>query len=468
MAAEPAPDATAASTREPAAASRGVLVTLGLVAFTYAFQQMAVLPAIPTIEHAFHTSQAWSTWLLSGYLMVATVVTPAFGRLGDLHGQARVLLLSLVVFLLGSVGAATLPGLPALLVCRAAQGVGGAVLPLAFALTRRHVDDPQVGRAIAGLTGAFGLGAVLGFATGGWMAQAVSWRLLFGAGAALVTVGIVLLLRTVPRPGGSATGGFDLGGALWLGATSLGVLLALTLGQQLGWASPVPGLLLAASVAAAWRWVRAELHHEHPLIDLRVLRDRTVLFVNVGTVGLGWGRFVGLLLIPLLVSAPAVHGGFGADATVAGLYLVPDGVGTMVGGPGGGWLTRRVRPGLAFAAGLVGIAAGASLVAVGLGSPALILAGTLLLGVGGGVATQASSAVTTRDVPPEAAGASSSLNSTVRRFSGGVAGQVSTVIVAVAGGGAASSSGFAVAFAVAAGLTMVGAGFSAVADRSSG
>lgn len=437
----------------------GLLFTLGFVSFTYAFQQTAVLPAMATVEHAFHAAPAWSAWLLSGYLMVATVLTPAFGRLADLRGEARVLRWSLLVFLAGSLGAAVLPSFAGVVLCRAVQGAGGAVLPLAFALARRHLPDEQVGRAIARITGAFGIGATLGFATGGVMTEALSWRAVFASGAVLVAVGLVLLVRRIPVLPGGGSGRFDLPGAVLLGGASLGVLLALTLGQEVGWVDPVPVLLLVASAVAGALWVRTELRHDEPLVDLRVLRDRTVLLVNGATVGLGWARFVGLLLIPELVQGPGRgRYGFGAGAAAAGLFLLPDGLGTLVGGPAAGRLARRLSAPGVLAWSLATVAAGAVAIAVGSGSAPVVAAAALVLGLGGGAATQASSAVVTACVPPGDAGASSSLNSTLRRFAGGVAGQLSTVALAgLAGAGApASRQGFVVAFAVAAALAAGG------------
>lgn len=443
----------------PDRAQRWTVVALGVVVFAYAVQQTAVIPAIETIERAEHAGPAWSAWLLSGYLMVATVVTPALGRLADLHGEARVLGWSLAMFLGGSIGAAVLPGLPAIIVCRAAQGAGGAVLPLSYAVARRHLADDAVGRVIGVLTGVFGVGATVGFATGGVVAAALSWRLIFAAGAVVVAVGMVLVRRVVPRRDPVGEGTFDLLGGVLLAGASLGVLLALTLGQQDGWTSPMPGLLLAASAGCGAGWVRTELRHPQPLIDLRVLRDRAVLRVNVATVGLGWARFAGLLLVPELVQGPG-HGryGFGAGALVAGLVLVPDGVGTATGGPLAGRLAARVRPGLVFAGGLAILAGGAVMVAVGQGSVGAVVGAAAVLGFGGGIATQASSAVTTRDVPAEAAAASSALNSTVRRFAGGIGSQVSTVVLAAsaAAGAHAAAGGFITAMALAATAALAG------------
>lgn len=468
--------------------ARRIVAVLGAVAFTYAFEQTAVLPAIPTIEHALHTSATWSAWLLSGYLMVATVTTPVLGRLADVRGEARVLVVSLSIFFLGSVGAATLPGLPALIISRAAQGAGGAVLPLSFAIARRYLPEGQAKAVIAGITGTFGLGGVAGFATGGWMAQAVSWRSIFGVGAAAVAVVTVLFFVFVPREEGIGHGGVDRPGVLWLGGATLAVLVGLTEGSQVGWGSPLPVALFLAATGCGVAWVRSELHHVRPLVDLRVLRDRTVALVNVATVGLGWSRFTGLLLVPWLVSGPG-HGryGFAADATLTGLFMVPDGFGTMLGGPLAGVLGRRMRPGAVMAAGMTTLTGGALLVATGLASVPHVVGGAGLLGLGGGIATQASSAVTTAEVPEGTAAASSSLNSTVRRFSGGVGGQVSTVVLAAtaAGAGAAgataagasaspsatgsvsgSPEGFVVVFVVAAALALVGAAASLAADRS--
>jgi predicted MFS family arabinose efflux permease len=444
-------------------------VTLGFIAFTYAFQQTAVIPAIPTIERQLHASTAWSAWLLSGYLLVATVATPAFGRLADLYGERRVLLLSLLIFLAGSVGAASSPNLPFLIVCRGAQGAGGPVLPLLFALARRHLPNDRVDRAIAGLTGAFGFGAAVGFGTGGVMTQLVSWRLLFATGAVVVAAGIAAQLVTVPRIR-AVSGGrrFDMWGTLWLAAASLGVLLALTIGEETGWTAPAPLLLFATAASAALLWIRTELRRDQPLIDVRVLRDPTVWRINVATASLGWGRFVGLLLIPQLVSGPGGSSyGFAADATIAGLYLLPDGTGTFLGGPTAGWLSRRLSPATTLAVGLCLIASGGALIAALPGQPAAVLIGAFLFGFGGGNATQASSLVTTRDVPSGAASASSSLNSTVRRFAGGVGGQVSVVVLAATATGSASAStgGFELVFSIAAGLSLLGAAFSRRIDH---
>ena len=118
---------------------RLTLVALLVADITFAFQQTAVIPAFPTIEQDLQAPATWTAWLLSGYLIVATVATPLLGKLGDQQGKRRLLLIALLLFLTGSVGAAVSPNIGLLIVFRTVQGVGGAVFPLTFAMISASV-----------------------------------------------------------------------------------------------------------------------------------------------------------------------------------------------------------------------------------------------------------------------------------------------------------------------------------------
>jgi MFS family permease len=170
------------------------------------------VPAVYDVQQSLGASSEWATWLITIYLMVATVATPAMGRLGDLHGRRRMLLIGLAVFAIASVGAALSPDLAVLIVFRAVQGIGGAVYPLALAIARDTVPEQQTTRVASLLTGAFGIGTAIGFVGGGWLAQDVSWRAIFGAGAGLVVLALVAAVRGVPDTGDRAGGAYDFGG----------------------------------------------------------------------------------------------------------------------------------------------------------------------------------------------------------------------------------------------------------------
>lgn len=447
---------------------RVLLGSLVVADVAFAFLQTAIIPAIPVVRQDLGMSSAWSAWLLSAYLMVATVATPALGRLADLYGRRRLLLVSLTAFLVGAVGAALAPGAAVLVLFRAVQGIGGAVFPLTFALVREQVPGERVRASIGVLTGAFGIGTALGFGLGGLLAVQLSWRVIFAAGAGAVAVGTLLVARTVPGRPGEARGGFDLSGALLVGGAAVTLLLALTFGTELGWASPTPLVLFAVSAAGWVWWARHELTASAPLIDITLFRVRSVVLANLATMGLGWAMFCAYLLLPdLLGATPSRAGyGFGVSATVVGLCLLPAAVGQMVAGPLAVTLARVLGARRVFAGGLTLVAlALAALSAIRSGWPQLLVS-VLVLGLGIGFAIQTSSAVVTEGVGSEHAAISTTLNSTIRRFAGGLGSQVSVAVLAALTAGGSPTPGhaaFTVGFLVAAGLVAAGAALAGAA-----
>lgn len=418
------------------------------------------MPAVQVVQKSLGASPEWSAWLITVYLIVATIATPAMGRLADLRGRRRMLLIGLAVFLLGSVGAALSPTTGALLVCRAVQGIGGSVYPLTLALARRLLPGQRAARAIALSAGAFGLGTVAGFAGGGLLAHYASWRWIFVAGAILVAAGFGLVAALVPRTAEHAGGEYDWRGTVALAAAAICSLIALTLAVPLGWASPVTAVLLALAVAAAAAWAWTEARVADPLIDIHALRAPAVLRANLASIGLGWGLFSSYLLVPRFVLAQPAHAGYGlgADTAAVGLIMLPLAAGQTVAGPVAGWIARRVPARAVFATGLV-LMAGAlgwlSAVRSGLPETAAAL---LILGTGTGTALQSSSTVATQGVSSDVAAASSALNSTIRRFAGGIGGQVAIILLAASGAVTAPPfPAFTVAYLLAAALCLGGA-----------
>ncbi|HVV25360.1 MAG TPA: MFS transporter, partial [Pseudonocardiaceae bacterium] len=426
-----------AASREHTGAAGATLV-VAVIAF--AVQQTSIVPAVHDVEQSLHGTDEWASWLVTVYLIVATVATPALGRLADLYGRRRMLLIGLAVFALASVGAALSPNLVVLLCFRALQGAGGAVYPLALALARQTVPKGRANAVISLLSGAFGTGTAIGFVGGGLLAQYVTWRAIFAVGAGLVALAAVLVLRCVSDRTERAGGRFDLLGTVVLGVSAIALLAGVTVVVSAGWRSPLTIGLLVVAVVGAALWVRHERRSEDPLVDLGVLRTRSVAAANLATIGLGWALFGSYLLIPHFARVDPGRTGYGlaAHSAVVGLAMLPLAVGQMVGGPVAGWVSRQVPARLVFAGGLLFVAAGLVLLAFVHGGVPLVAVGTLVLGVGAGTALQAGSAVATEGVPADVAAVSASVNSTVRRLAGGIGGQVNTILLAVA------TAGFAV------------------------
>lgn len=271
--------------------SRRVTVALFAAVVAFAVQQTSIVPAVQDVQKSLHGTAEWSSWLVTVYLVVATVATPAMGRLGDLHGRRRMLLIGLALFGVASIGGALAPNLPVLICCRALQGVGGSVYPLALALARQTMPGSRSNATISLLAGAFGVGTAIGFLAGGAFSQFVTWRAVFALGAVLVLLAGWLVLRAVPEVGDRATGGYDLVGTVVLAISAMALLSGLTLVVGMGWRSPVTIGLLVLAVLAATVWVRHEHRTSDPLVDLGVLRNRRVTTANLATIGLGWALF---------------------------------------------------------------------------------------------------------------------------------------------------------------------------------
>jgi EmrB/QacA subfamily drug resistance transporter len=437
---------------------RATVATLSIAVAAFAFQQTAITPAIPTIEHELGASQAWSAWLLSGYLLASAVFTPVLGKLADRFGKRRLLLGSLVVFLLGSIGAALAPSLVALVAARFVQGAGGAVFPLALAIARDELDPEATRSGIGLLTGAFGAGTIAGFGMAGVITEAASWRWIFGAGAGAVLLALVLAAVAVPRSPDRHEAPLDLPGAALLAGGLALVLVALTEGPLAGWTSPfVIGAAVAGAGLLAW-WLAHDLRADAPLLDIRVLAARPVLLTNGASALVGYVLFGVFYLVPYLVEAPQRGYGFGAGPIAAGLYLLPAAVGQTIAGPLAGRLGRRHDPRWPFAGGMAMAAAGAAWLALSHAEPWEVLAAVFLLGCGFGAAIGVASALVTQAAPASESGIAAALNSVVRRVGGGFGGQISAALLAgsAAGGAAPGEGAFVLGFAIAAGLALTG------------
>ncbi len=125
------------------------LAILTLAGIAYALQQTMVIPALPTLQHDLHTTTTWVTWVLTVYLLVASVATPLLGRLGDQYGKERLLVISLAIFLAGSIGAAAAWNIWSLIAWRALQGAGAAVFPLSYGIIRDASSRPCSASAAA-------------------------------------------------------------------------------------------------------------------------------------------------------------------------------------------------------------------------------------------------------------------------------------------------------------------------------
>src|SRR5438876_10594001 len=206
-------------------ATLGILALAGLA---FSLQQTMIIPALPALQRDLHTTTAWATWCLTGFLLDSAVATPVLGKLGDQYGKERLLVTSLAVFFVGCVAAIFAWNIWSLIAFRGVQGLGGAVFPLSFAIINDEFPREKVGTGVGMISAILGVGGGLGLVLSGVLIDQLSWRWLFVVGAAAVGAAVVLVHRYVPESPIKTPSRLDVPGALLLSGALSALLLALT------------------------------------------------------------------------------------------------------------------------------------------------------------------------------------------------------------------------------------------------
>ena len=438
-------------------------VTLGvltLAGIAYALQQTMVIPALPVLQRDLHTTTTWATWVLTVFLLVASVATPIFGKLGDQYGKERLLTISLAIFLVGCVGCAAAWDIWSLVAFRAVSAAGAAVFPLSFAIIRDEFPPEKVGVAIGLVSAVFGVGGGFGIVLSGVIVDNFSWRWLFVVGAIAVAVSGVLAHRFVPESPIKTPSRVDVPGATLLSAGLVALLLALSEGEDWGWAGARILGLFAAALVLLVAWGLVELRVPEPLIDMRVLAHRPVLFTNLTAIIAGFAMFGTFVLIPNFVETKGLDYGFGASATKAGLYLLPSSVVLLFAGPLAGLLGRRLGFKWPLALGMLLVAAASGSFAAFHSHSWELLAAMPALGIGVGFAFAAMATLIVEAVRPEETGVATGMNTVMRTVGGVIGGQVGAALLTaytIRGTSVPSITGYEATFGVSAVAAFVGA-----------
>ncbi len=429
---------------------------LGLLAFAQliiSIDYNVVYVALPEIDEALGFSDHGLQWVVSAYALAFGGLLLLGGRACDLFGARRVYLAGLGLYAVGSAagGLATTPDL--VIVARAAQGVGGALLfPAVLTLIgTRFRDDAARNGAFAVWGTAGGAGMVLGSLLGGLLTQWFGWESVFWVNVPLALLTIALSLRAIAPDTEIPRGrSFDLGGALLATAGVTLVVFALVQGPELGWTDPSVVGSAGTGAALLALFVRVERRHPDPLLPGRLASHRNLRAGSLVTF-LYMASF-GALLYFLTVFFQVVQG---RGALTTGLaFLVPM-VGIVIGAQVGGRAVAGYGPRTVMVTSTLVGAAGAASTAVLLApsvSYAVLVPGLLVMGLGQGSGWTVMFAGATRGIDPHDQGTASGIASTSQQI-GGAAGLA--VLVAVANA-VAESAGVTGGLRAALGVATVG------------
>jgi EmrB/QacA subfamily drug resistance transporter len=424
-----------------------------VAAVAYALLQSLVAPALLTIQHDLNTTTTGAAWILTAYLISASVVTPIAGRLGDMYGKKRTMVVVLIVLGAGTLLAALATSIGVMIVARVIQGAGGAVFPLSFSIIRDEFPRPRVPQGIAMISAIMGIGGGLGIVLAGPIIEHLNyhWLFWFPLGAVIVaTIGTVVF---VPESPVRTRGRINPLGAVLLAAWLVALLVPVSEGATWGWTSPRTLGLFAIALALIPVWVRVESRSRSPLVDMQMMRLRPVWTTNLAALVFGFGMFASFVLIPQFVELPESTGfGFGASVTQAGLFLLPATIGMLVAGPVSGRLSSTVGSRVPLILGsLISCIAFALLAAAHDQSWEIYLA-AFVMGIGIGFAFSSMANLIVEAVPAHQTGVATGMNTIVRTIGGAIGSQVSAGIVTatLAANGQPTERGFTIAFAVAA------------------
>jgi EmrB/QacA subfamily drug resistance transporter len=441
------------------AASRGaqrvhpnvILAVLSLAGAVYAVLSSAVIPALPTLQHDLHASETGVTWLLTGFLLSASVGTAIIGKLGDMYGKQRLLVWTLVVLCAGTLLAALSESLPTLIVARVIQGVAGGIFPLAFAIARDEFPADRVAGSIGLMSAILGVGGGLGLVVGGLIDEHLSWHWVFWLPLPIMVAAAACAWRYIPESPVRAPGRVNWAAAALMSAGLSAVLIAIAQTTAWGWTGAKTLALLGSGLVICAAWILVELRSSNPLIDMAMMRVRGVWTANLAAFLVGAGLYAWFLLLPQLAQLPTSTGfGYGLSVVAAGLYLLPCALGMGVLGSLAGRVQRRFGARRALVAGAAVSAVACGWLAVTSRHPLAMLVSSLLLGIGIGLAFAALGNLIVQAVPPHQTGVASGMNTVLRTLGGALGGQIAATFVAAATlRGLPALTGFTTTFAMA-------------------
>ncbi|YCK35320.1 MFS transporter [Actinomadura sp. ATCC 39365] len=429
-----------------------VLALASLASFMMALDSLVVTTALSTIRGDLAASIEALEWTVNAYNLTFAVLLLTGAALGDRFGRRRMFTAGLAVFTVASAACASSPDIGTLIVSRALQGAGAAmVLPLSLTLISTAFPPHQRGRAMGLYLGITGLATFTGPFVGGAVAEGLAWQWIFWLN---LPIGLVAILLTARRVGESHGPGnrFDLGGVVLVTAGALGLVWGLVRGNAAGWGSVEVLGALALGVALVTAFVLWERRAKAPMLPMRFFRSRVFATANPANF-LVFASLYGTMFF-LAQYFQVVHGD---GPLMAGLRLMPWTGTLMVCAPIAGRLVDRVGERTFVVGGLLLQTVGMGWIALvaGPGTGYLELLPALVIGSAGvTMAMPAAQKAAVGAVRPQEIGQASGVFMMLRIF-GGVFGVAVTVAVFGAAGGYASAEEFSAGFAAGMGAVAV-------------
>ncbi|OLR92633.1 MFS transporter [Actinokineospora bangkokensis] len=408
-----------------------MITALAATGIVVSVMQTVIIPINPELPHLLGTTPGAAAWAITVTLLVGAVSTPVAGRLGDMFGKRRMVVVSLLLLIAGSVVVALSSTLPPVLVGRALQGCAVGVIPLGISIMRDEVPAGRLASAMGLMSSSLGVGGALGIPVAALIAEHLDWHALFWLSAALGAAALLAVLALVPESPQRSGGRFDVPGAIGLTTGLVCLLLAVSQGGVWGWGSPVTlGLFgAAAAVLLVWGWF--ELRTRDPLVDLRSTARRPVLLTNLVSIVAGFAMYAQVLALPQLLQLPEATGyGLGLGMLAAGLCTMPGGLMMLLVSPVTARITDRWGPKVSLLLGIAVMPVGYLFGVFFLTEVWHLVLISVVVGIGTALAYSALPAIIMSAVPSAETAAANGLNALMRSIGTSSAAAVIGVVLA--------------------------------------
>jgi len=408
-----------------------ILAVLCSAGVAYAVLSSAVIPALPTFQHALHASETGTAWLLTAFLVSASVGTSVIGRLGDMYGKERVLLWTLLILAAGTLLAAVSDSLGMLIFARVIQGVAGGIFPLAFSIARDEFPPNRVAGSIGLMSSILGVGAGVGLVVGALIAEHLGWHWLFWIPLVVTLLAAAATRKWIPESPIRTPGKINWVAAIIMTVGMSLLLVGIAQTSVWGWGSPKALALIVIGLIGIAVWVIYEARSDNPLVDMTMMRIRGVWTTNLAAFLLGAGMYSSFIIFPEFAQLPKSTGfGFGSSVLDASLYLLPSAAGMGLLGSVTGKIARRFGSKHALVSGSAVTGFAFFWFAIQHAHPYDMLICTALLGVGIGLAFSALGNLIVGAVPAHQTGVASGMNTVMRTLGGALGGQISATFIA--------------------------------------
>lgn len=326
------------------------LAILSLIATMVMYAETMLVPAIPDLIKDFHISYGMSSWILTAYLIAGAIMTPIAGKLSDIYGRKKMLLVVMAIYAVGVSLGGFVTDIYQMLAIRIIQGIGMSMFPIAFGIIREMFPRSKIAIGQGIISSMFATGAVIGLVAGGHLIQNYGWNATFFSIIPIVIIllGVIARFVHIDEPHlkeqnkDSAKNKIDIQGAITLTVSIAAFLMALTMEETGDGANSfsVMGLVVIGIVYLIL-FAIIEKRSSSPLVSMKVLANKTILPCNILIMIVGLSMFMVFQTIPVLVRSPSPLG-FGEDPLMTSNVQLPFAVVLLIFGPTSGFIISKL------------------------------------------------------------------------------------------------------------------------------